>query len=133
MNSFAMTCAAPFRVGLLLGGVLMVPGCGSGPAESTVPSLEVVMAELQSQGEVRVAVALNVQGSDDTALFRKRIAEAQDQVLAALDPSHYQDVNRLQNVPALGLTVLADEALSVLQSHPLVRSVGPDGSGTGSD
>ena len=129
--NYASKRAAPFRAGLLLVGVLAVGACGSDPAESMAPSLEIVMAELQAQGEVRVAVSLNVFEDADPAVYRKRIAEVQDVVLAALEPSQYRDVSRLEAVPAMGLTLLAEEALSILQDHPLVRSVGPDASGTG--
>jgi hypothetical protein len=116
---------------LIVGGALGVVGCGAPASESTPPEFETLLDELQAMGQVRVAVVLDVPEMQDPGERQQRIAAAQDEVLAALDPDQYRDVARLQTVPAMALTLLAEEALSTLRAHPLVVKVDPDVGGVG--
>jgi len=74
-------------------------------------------------GSVRVIVTLAVAGGGTAS--EEAIRDAQEQVLAALRGTRYENVRRYRSMPQLALSVGSD-ALEVLLASPLVRSVAPD-------
>jgi len=125
------------RLFVPVAGVLVLgAGCAGPEAEPSDGDVVPVLQQLKARGAVRLVVALEVpvaedpQGPDLSGLQR-RIAEAQDEVLEALDPASYRNLNRLQSVPSMTLTILTEAAYRTLEAHPRVRKIGLDAGGTG--
>jgi hypothetical protein len=110
-------------------------GQGAGPLDNDAAML---FQQLEDRGEVRVVVALRIPAADslqstDLEELRRRIAEAQDEVLDALDPTSYRNPYRFQSVPSMTLTIVTVTAYRALEVHPKVEKIGLDAGGVGSD
>lgn len=67
----------------------------------------------------------------DLAAVQAAIARVQEEVLAELDSSVYENRIRFDAVPALAGTILSPRALVVLERHPQVVAVSLDLGGVG--
>lgn len=123
----------PLVAGLLVLGAT----CGRQGADPVDDDVAQLLQQLEERGEVRVVVALRIPAADslqatDLDEFRRRIAEAQDEVLEALDPTSYRDPYRFQSVPSMTLTILGEAAYRALEVHSKVEKIGLDVGGVGS-
>ncbi len=116
--------------------MLAIAGCfPPGPEASSKVASE-VFERLRDSDEVRVVVFLAApaelaEPDADPAERRDGIARLQDEVLAALNPQDYRDVQRFESVPAMVLTILSEAGLAALESHPDVEKVDRDTGGGG--
>lgn len=110
--------------------------CGRQGAEPLDSEIAELLQQLESRGSVRVVVALGIPAADslgatDLEGLQRLVAQAQDEVLASLDPTGFRDPERPRSVPSMTLTLLTEAAVRALARHPAVEKIGLDVGGVG--
>ena len=98
---------------------------GSAPsATSSDQEKQVLLDRVRAEGELSVIVEVSLDGTAElnTAERRQLITEAQDDLIAELDPAHVSVQTRFENTAQLTLTV-DEEGLHELFASPRVTRV----------
>lgn len=99
------------------------PGPDSSVTPSADPDEQALLDRVRAEGTLSVIVEVNLDGTArlNTAQRRQLVAEAQDGLIAELDPAHASVTTRFKHNPQLTLTVDEDGLLALFASSRVAR------------